>query len=127
MNLGLMTYDDGILTINSGTSKMYFPIDEEGAGKIMKCVRQAYKTPDDFMNKPVDIQKRMAELEGKNTREAALEYVKLDGYIEIMHVDGITLFVKCVMQEWKLFAFKYISDCLPNTHGSTQVNITMQI
>lgn len=127
MNLGLMTFDDGILTINNGTSKMYFPINEECASKIMKCVRQAYKTPDNFMNKPTDIENRIAELESKNTREAAMELAKLDGYIEVMHVDGITLFVKCLMQQYKLFAFKYISDCLPNTHGSTQVNITMLI
>lgn len=122
-----MKYSNGKLYIANNYVFMWFPCDNDLAGKIMSAVREAYKLPNAFMPMPTEIEMEIERLSKINEADAAKRMSRLDGYTEIGHVDGITLYVKCMSKKDKLFAFKYVSDSLPNTHGSTQINVTMDI
>ena len=127
MDIGLMTYDNVKLSIINVQDSMWFPCDNLFAGKIMSAVREAYKLPDEFMPMPTEFVLEVERLSKINTADATKAMLKLEGYTEVGYTDDITLFVKCMIRKNKLFAFKYVSDKLPNTHGSTQVNITVNI
>lgn len=127
MNLGLMSYDDGVLTIRNDSDAMHFPITNEDAGAIMRGVRQSYRALNDGMNMPSEMARRIASLSRATGKQEAIERLTLMGYVQTIYTDGITLFVKCQDAKQKLFSFQYVSDVLPDTHGSTHVNITMNI
>ena len=127
MNIGFMSYDNGILTIINSHDKMFFPCNEMIAGLIMESVRKAYKVPDGFMPLPDEYSTEIEKLRKVNTREATETLLDLEGWVKVGRVEDIVLYVKCLMAGNKLFAFRYLSDNLPNRHGSTQVNITMDI
>lgn len=122
-----MSYENGVATIFNRQGKMWFPMSDTDAGKI---IRRCIETYEDFIDEtdlPTDVQKKIEKLSGVNSAEAAKEHLLLCGYKEVLHKDGITLYVKCLMKEMNLYGFRYVSDSLPNTHGSTAVNITLQI
>lgn len=127
MNVGFMSYDNGVLTIVNNQDKMFFPCNDRIAGMIMKSVRKAYEVPDGFMNLPQEYLTEIERLSKINTRKATETKLNLEGWIKIGRIEDIVLYVKCVMADSKLFAFRYLSDNLPNRHGSIQVNITMDI
>lgn len=127
MNVGFMSYDGGVLTIVNNQDKMFFPCNDRIAGLIMKSVRKAYEVPDGFMNLPQEYLTEIERLSKINTREATETMLDLDGWVKVGRIEDIVLYVKCVMADNKLFAFRYLSDNLPNRHGSIQVNITMDI
>lgn len=127
MNIGFMSYDNDILTIINSQDKMFFPCNERIAGLIMESVRKAYKVPDGFMPLPDEYVTEIERLSKINTREAIETLLALEGWVKVGRIEDIVLYVKCLMANNKLFAFRYLSDNLPNRHGSTQVNITMDI
>lgn len=127
MNIGFMNYDNGILTIINSQDKMFFPCNERIAGFIMGSVRKAYKVPDGFMPLPEEYSTEIEKLRKVNTREATENLLDLEGWTKVGRIEDIVLYVKCLMADNKLFAFRYLSDNLPNRHGSTYVNITMDI
>lgn len=127
MNIGFMSYDNGILTIVNSQDKMFFTCNERIAGLIMESVRKAYKVPDGFMPIPEEYSIEIEKLRKVNTREATETLLGLEGWVKVGRIEDIVLYVKCLMADSKLFAFRYLSDNLPNRHGSTQVNITMDI
>lgn len=127
MNVGFMSYDNGVLTIANSQDKMFFPCNERTAGLIMESVRKAYKVPDGFMPLPDEYSTEIEKLRKVNTREATETLLDLEGWVKVGRIEDIVLYVKCLMAGNKLFAFRYLSDNLPNRHGSTQVNITMDI
>lgn len=127
MNIGFMSYDNGILTIANSQDKMFFPCNERIAGLIMESVRKAYKVPDGFMPLSEEYSTEIEKLRKVNTREATETLLDLEGWVKVGRIEDIVLYVKCLMADSKLFAFRYLSDNLPNRHGSTQVNITMDI
>lgn len=127
MNIGFMSYDNGILTIINSQGKMFFSCNERIAGLIMGSVRKAYKVPDGFMPLPDEYSTEIEKLRKVNTREATETLLDLEGWTKVGRIEDIVLYVKCLMAGNKLFAFRYLSDNLPNRHGSTQVNITMDI
>lgn len=79
------------------------------------------------MNLPQEYLTEIERLSKINTREATETMLDLEGWVKIGRIEDIVLYVKCVMTDSKLFAFRYLSDNLPNRHGSIQVNITMDI
>lgn len=127
MNVGFMSYDNGVLTIANSQDKMFFQCNERIAGLIMESVRKAYKVPDGFMPLPEEYSTEIEKLRKVNTREATETLLDLEGWVKVGRIEDIVLYVKCLMADSKLFAFRYLSDNLPNRHGSTQVNITMDI
>lgn len=127
MNIGFMSYDNGVLTIANSQDKMFFPCNESIAGLIMESVRKAYKVSDGFMPLPDEYSTEIEKLRKVNTREATETLLDLEGWVKVGRIEDIVLYVKCLMAGNKLFAFRYLSDNLPNRHGSTQVNITMDI
>lgn len=127
MNIGFMSYDNDILTIINSQDKMFFPCNERIAGLIMESVRKAYKVPDGFMPLPDEYATEIERLSKINTRESTEALLGLEGWVKVGRIEDIVLYVKCLMANNKLFAFRYLSDNLPNRHGSTQVNITMDI
>ena len=127
MNVGFMSYDNGVLTIANSQDKMFFQCNERIAGLIMESVRKAYKVPDGFMPLPDEYSTEIEKLRKVNTREATETLLDLEGWVKVGRIEDIVLYVKCLMAGNKLFAFRYLSDNLPNRHGSTQVNITMDI
>ena len=127
MNIGFMSYDNGILTIINSQDKMFFPCNERIAGSIMGSVRKAYKVPDGFMPLPEEYNTEIEKLRKVNTREATETLLGLEGWTKVGRIEDMVLYVKCLMANNKLFAFRYLSDNLPNRHGSTYVSITMDI
>lgn len=127
MNIGFMSYDNGVLTIANDKDRMFFPCNDRIAGLIMKSVRKAFEVPDGFMNLPQEHLAEIERLSKINTREATETLLDLEGWVKVGRIEDIVLYVKCVMADNKLFAFRYLSDNLPNRHGNTQVNITMDI
>lgn len=127
MNIGFMSYDNGLLTIVNSQDKMFFPCNDRIAGLIMESVRKAYKVPDGFMPLPEEYLTEIERLSKINTREAAETLLDLEGWVKVGRIEDIVLYVKCLMADSKLFAFRYLSDNLPDRHGNTQVNITMDI
>ena len=127
MNIGFMSYDNGVLTIANSQDKMFFQCNERIAGLIMESVRKAYKVPDGYMPLHEEYSTEIEKLRKVNTREATETLLDLEGWVKVGRIEDIVLYVKCLMADCKLFAFRYLSDNLPNRHGSTQVNITMDI
>lgn len=125
--MGLMFHDGQNIVIQNSNDKMWFKCDNQFASKIMESVRKAYKVPDGFMPLPDEYSTEIEKLRKVNTREATETLLDLEGWVKVGRIEDIVLYVKCLMAGNKLFAFRYLSDNLPNRHGSTQVNITMDI
>lgn len=113
--IGYMDYKDGILYICNGKNKMFFPCDNEFAGKIMDAVKKSYAEFYDNLRAQ------------KERRVTSKSYATFDGYEKIGVVEGVTIYVKCISYESKLFRFEYYSDKMYTRHGCTQVDITMDI
>lgn len=123
---GYMDYKDGILYIVNGKNKMFFPCDDEFAGKIMDAVKKSYA---EFYDNLRIQQERMKESRklgrlGRPTSKARDVY---EGYEKIGAVKDIVVYVKCISHEDKLFRFGYNTDYKHIKYGSMQVDITMNI
>lgn len=113
--IGYMDYKDGTLYICNGKNKMFFPCDNEFAEKIMDAVKKSYAEFYDNLRAQ------------KERRVTSKSYATFDGYEKIGVVEGVTIYVKCISYESKLFRFEYYSDKMYTRHGCTQVDITMDI
>lgn len=124
--VGYMDYKDGILYIVNGKDRMFFPCDDEFAGKIMDAVKKSYA---EFYNNLRAWQEHMNESRklGFLGRPVSKAHGIYEGYEEIGTVKDITVYVKCISYEDKLFSFGYYTDYKHIKYGSMQVEITMDI
>lgn len=124
--VGYMEYKDGTLFICNGNNKMFFPCDNEFAGKIMDAVQKSYR---EFYSNLREQQNNVKESRGFGIhgKMASKAHVMFEGYEKIGTVDDITVYVKCISHEAKFFRFEYYSDKMYTRHGCTQVDITMDI
>ena len=123
---GKVTYINGVITISNGIDEMSFPCNSELEAKIIKSIKEAYRGKDVYDEVDVETSKEISRLERINTSKAANRVRELEGCVKIGEIDGITLYVELLVRELKLFAFKYVSDNLPNKHGSIQVNVVIE-
>ena len=117
--------DDLTITGYPASNYMFFKCSPEDASLILSKIKEAKSKPSyyDFMND----EERQAEAEkyaNINKRDAVIKELKIEGYTEIGRFEDIMLYVIDVNHDG-LFIFKYVSDTLPNRHGSTQVNIKL--
>lgn len=124
--VGYMEYKDGTLFICNGKNKMFFPCDNEFAGKIMDSVKKSYTEFYDNLRAQQEHVKESRKF-GMNGTSASKAHVMFEGYEKIGVVDDITVYVKCISHEAKFFRFEYYSDKMYTRHGCTQVDITMDI
>ena len=123
---GKITYINGVLTISNGINEMSFPCNSELEAKIIKSIKEAYRGKDVYDEVDIETSKEIARLEKINSSEAANRVRELEGCVKVGRVDNTTLYVELLVRELKLFAFRYVSDSLPNRHGSTQVNVIIE-
>lgn len=125
--IGYMDYKDGILYIVNGKDRMFFPCDNEFAGKIMDAVKKSYA---EFYDNLRAWQERTRESRklGFLGRPASKAHDIYEGYEKIGTVKDITVYVKCIKPTSKLFMFDYESDdFMQATHGDRPIKITLDI
>ena len=118
-----MSYKDGVLSISDGTNKMHFTCSDEFAGKILDAVKKA-------VQHPLESSGRHRDENVRNDRDAVIDSLLRNDYVEVGYTDNIRLFVGypgLKLPDGYLIIFTYVSDSLPNRNGSIQINIPMNI
>lgn len=124
-----MEYKNGVLFICNEEDKMFFPCDNEFAGKIMEAVQKAHKEYmfNQFMDGGWNL-----NFVGTSFRDMKIAPPSVptmwEGFVKIGHVDDMTLYVRCIKPLAKLFMFDYESDnFMLDNHGDHPIKITMDI